>query len=162
MKMSRRARRMQRHHERTHTRASLHLVSLMDIFTILVFFLLIHAGNAEVLSIATSIALPESTAETPLRTTTVITVGTADIMLDGRKVASIAATDAASGDVIAALADELTALHAPTNEVTILGDKHIPYRVLKKIMVTCVRSGYERIALAVLEKTTAPSGIAAQ
>lgn len=162
MKMSRRARRMQRHHERTRTRASLHLVSLMDIFTILVFFLLIHAGNTEVLSTATSIALPESTTETPLRTTTVIAVGTVDIMLNDRKVTSIAAADAASDDVIKALADELKALHAPTNEVTILGDKHLPYRVLKKIMVTCARSGYERIALAVFEKTAPPGGVAAQ
>jgi biopolymer transport protein ExbD len=38
-------------------------------------------------------------------------------------------------------------------EVTIMGDKEIPYRLLKKIMVTCVRASYDNISLAVLKKS---------
>ena len=40
MKTSRRARRIQRHYSRMHRPGGLNLVSLMDIFTILVFFLI--------------------------------------------------------------------------------------------------------------------------
>lgn len=34
-----------------------------------------------------------------------------------------------------------------------MGDKEIPYRLLKKIMVTCVRAKYDNISLAVMKKT---------
>ena len=50
MNMSRRAKRMQMHHARRKDRnAALNMVSLMDIFTILVFFLLVNATSSEVL-----------------------------------------------------------------------------------------------------------------
>jgi len=57
MKLSRRAKRMQQHHARKNDRnATLNMVSLMDIFTILVFFLLVNATNSEVLP--TPVLLP--------------------------------------------------------------------------------------------------------
>jgi len=42
---------------------------------------------------------------------------------------------------------------AQSKEVTILADKTIPFKVLKKIMSTCTGSGYGRISLAVIQKT---------
>jgi biopolymer transport protein ExbD len=39
-------------------------------------------------------------------------------------------------------------------EVTIMGDKDIPYRLLKKVMATCTQSDYGRISLAVLQKSS--------
>ena len=39
-------------------------------------------------------------------------------------------------------------------EVTIMGDKDIPYRLLKKVMATCTASDYGRISLAVLQKSS--------
>jgi biopolymer transport protein ExbD len=39
-------------------------------------------------------------------------------------------------------------------EVTIMGDKDIPYRLLKKVMATCTESEYGRISLAVLQKSS--------
>ena len=39
-------------------------------------------------------------------------------------------------------------------EVTIMGDKDIPYRVLKKVMATCTGSDYGRISLAVIQKSS--------
>jgi biopolymer transport protein ExbD len=41
---------------------------------------------------------------------------------------------------------------AESKEVTILADKTIPFKVLKKIMSTCTGSGYGRISLAVIQK----------
>jgi biopolymer transport protein ExbD len=41
---------------------------------------------------------------------------------------------------------------AASKEVTILADKTIPFKVLKKIMSTCTGSGYGRISLAVIQK----------
>ncbi len=39
-------------------------------------------------------------------------------------------------------------------EITILADKSIPFKVLKKIMSTCTASGYGRISLAVIQKAS--------
>ena len=39
-------------------------------------------------------------------------------------------------------------------EVTIMGDRDIPYRLLKKVMATCTESDYGRISLAVLQKSS--------
>jgi len=39
-------------------------------------------------------------------------------------------------------------------EVTIMGDKDIPYRLLKKVMATCTESDYGQISLAVLQKSS--------
>ena len=39
-------------------------------------------------------------------------------------------------------------------EVTIMGDKDIPYRVLKKVMATCTGSDYGRISLAMMQKSS--------
>ena len=39
-------------------------------------------------------------------------------------------------------------------EVTIMGDKDIPYRLLKKVMATCTQSEYGQISLAVLQKSS--------
>lgn len=161
MKMSRRARRMERHHARNRGRVSLHLVSLMDIFTILVFFLLVHAGDGEVLPGAKTVRLPESLADKQPKQTLVVTVGDRDILVDGRRVAGV--NDVmAGGDIIDPLKTELdyqaartpiVAGRAPApREVTIMGDKEIPYRLLKKIMLTCVRANYENISLAVQQK----------
>jgi biopolymer transport protein ExbD len=41
---------------------------------------------------------------------------------------------------------------AEGKEITILADKTIPFKVLKKIMSTCTGSGYGRISLAVIQK----------
>ncbi|MGK0261262.1 MAG: biopolymer transport protein ExbD, partial [Candidatus Azotimanducaceae bacterium] len=43
--------------------ATLNLVSLMDIFTILVFFLMVNSSEVEVLQTSSDIKLPDSTSE---------------------------------------------------------------------------------------------------
>jgi biopolymer transport protein ExbD len=162
--MSRRAQRMERHHRRTSSGASLNLVSLMDIFTILVFFLLVHSADVETLPSAKSIRLPESVAEKSPKQTVVVSVSNEDILVQGRKVATVSEALGADGDVIEALKSELEhhasrRLVSAKDEkpgqpraITVMADKEIPYRLLKKIMVTCVRASFENISLAVLKR----------
>lgn len=160
MKMSRRAIRMERHHKRSRAGAGLNLVSMMDIFTILVFFLLVQSSDVEVLPSAKAVRLPESIAEKSPKQTVVVTVNDQDILVQGKKVASVPDIINADGETIDTLKAELEyqARRAPLaagktqRDITILGDKEIPYRLLKKIMITCVRSSYENISLAVLKK----------
>ena len=81
MKMSRRAKRMDRHHKRNKGRAVLNLVSLMDIFTILVFFLLVNSGEVQVLPNAKALVLPESKAIQEPKETLAVMVNRDEILV---------------------------------------------------------------------------------
>jgi biopolymer transport protein TolR len=67
-------------HRRLGRNAGLNLVSLMDIFTILVFFLLVNSTDAESLPSAKSIKLPESVAQQKPKETLIIMVTNTDIV----------------------------------------------------------------------------------
>ncbi len=160
MEQSRRAQRMARHHRRNRRSAPLNLVSLMDIFTILVFFLLVNSSDVEVLPSAKTIDLPQSIAEEKPRETVVVMVTDDDILVQGRRVSGVAEALAAPGPAIAPLQAALEDQAARTlrrhsgnaPEVTIMGDREIPYRLLKKVMVSCTLARYGKVSLAVMQK----------
>lgn len=165
MQKSQRAKRMEKRHNRA-KRASgqLNLVSLMDIFTILVFFLLVNSSDVEVLPDARDMELPQSIAEQKPEVNVVVLVGEDEILVQGEPVATVAEVLAMSGNEIPALRDALLAqnereLGAAADgiagrEVTIMGDKDISYRLLKKVMATCTAADYGQISLAVLQKSS--------
>lgn len=157
-----RAARMERHHKRHQRNVSLNLVSLMDIFTILVFFLLVNSGDVQTLPNAKDMALPESVAEQRARETVVVVVTEQELLVQGRSVVRVA--DVMSRDEL--IIPELSAaLRTQTDrtlrqdarediagrEVTIMGDKEIPYRLLKRIMATCTDAEYGKLSLAVMQ-----------
>ena len=156
---------MQRHHKRNKSTVGFNMVSLMDIFTILVFFLLIHSSDVEVLPSVKSLQLPESVAEKLPRQNVIVLVNEQDILVQGRKVATVASVYQSGGVIIAPLKAELdyqvkkgmrtekSEQDARRREITIMGDKEIPYRLLKRIMVTCLSANYHKISLAVVKKT---------
>ena len=165
MQKSQRAKRMDRRHKRGKLGGGLNLVSLMDIFTILVFFLLVNSTDVEVLPNAKDVQLPESIAEEKAKQTVVILIGDDDILVQGIQVARVSDVMRQKGNDIPALREALLSqndrvLRQETKddiagrEVTIMGDKDVPYRVLKKVMATCTGSDYGRISLAVLQKSS--------
>jgi len=162
MKMSRRARRMDRQHVRHGRGVSLNLVSLMDIFTILVFFLLVNTSDGEVLPTHRSVELPESISEQQPRVTVTLMVNKDNILLHGQVLASVSDVmneqENYSQALQAALIEHVGATPgtggdpAERREATIMGDKDIPFRLLKKVMASCTQAGFNRISLAVLQK----------
>lgn len=165
MVKSARAKRMEKHHKRHRGSGALNLVSLMDIFTILVFFLLVNSSDVETLPNAKDLQLPESIAEDKAKETVVILIGEIDIIVQGTPVAKVADVMATKGNDIPALRKALLSQNdrvlrraaqadVAGREVTIMGDKDIPYRLLKKVMATCTESDYGRISLAVLQKSS--------
>jgi biopolymer transport protein TolR len=161
MKVSALERRAARRNRNTSS-VDLNLVSLIDIFTILIFFLLINTGVADILPNSKAIKLPESTAEKLPRETVVVLVSQNEILVDGRKVAAVADVINAKGDLIPGLKAELDLLasrqviraenEANKRAITIMGDKEIPYRLLRKVMVTCARADFTDVAFAVQQK----------
>ena len=165
MVKSGRAKRMDKHHKRHKGTGALNLVSLMDIFTILVFFLLVNSSDVETLPNAKDLQLPESIADKKAKETVVILIGETDIIVQGTPVAKVADVMAIKGNDIPALREALLSQNdrvmrreaqddIVAREVTIMGDKDIPYRLLKKVMATCTQSDYGQISLAVLQKSS--------
>ena len=148
--------------ERNKQQLDLNLVSLIDIFTILIFFLMTSAAGVEVLNTSKAVKLPMSHTDKMPRETVVIVVAGQDILVEGRKVTTVDEALATAGDEIAPLKAEL-ALHAAKQvvraenkaqgkAVTIMGDKDIPYRLLRKVMATAARAEFNEVSFAVTKK----------
>ena len=165
MSESRRIRRMARHHKRKKITASLNMVSLMDIFTILVFFLLVTSSESEALPTPKAIKLPESTAEKMPKQTIVVMVNNKDIRVNGELVVSVKQALRDRSTTIRPLSVMLKKYikrekskkkwhyKKKRRPVTIMGDQKIPYKLLKKIMLTCAQSDFNNISLAVVKKS---------
>lgn len=143
----------------------LNLVSLMDVFTILVFFLLVNSSSSEVLTPPKEITLPDSVVETKPRETVVIMVTEESILVMGEPVILTPDAVALKSSVIESIQTRLiqqrknvigisTRAISETNEVTILAHKSIPFKLLKKVMSSCTAAGYGKISLAVIQKAS--------
>lgn len=153
--------RMARRH-RLRKPATIQLTSLIDILTVLVFFLLVNSQNVTNIPDSQQLELPKSTADKRAEETVLtVMVNQKDIVVQGVKVALTAEALQINGDVIPGLAKELAYRASksapkvneqgiPEREVMILGDKAIPYSLLRKIMATCSASDYSKISFAVM------------
>jgi biopolymer transport protein ExbD len=141
----------------------MNLTSLMDVFTILVFFLLVNSATTEVLETPKRITLPDSVVEEKPRESVVIFVSPEEVTVQGETVALVSDILAANrqtigpvGERLAELSENIigfnTKIVAESQEVTILADRTVPFAVVKKVMSTCTSQGYGRISLAVLQK----------
>jgi biopolymer transport protein ExbD len=148
----------------------MNLTSLMDVFTILVFFLLVNSASTEVLETPKQITLPDSVVEEKPRETVVIFVSPTEVLIQGESVVLVEDILATNGRTIEPIRESLAKLSeniiglktkqvTESQEVTILADKSVPFHVVKKVMSTCTGQGYERISLAVLQKASQTSRI---
>jgi biopolymer transport protein ExbD len=151
------------HQERNRAGVSLNLIPMIDILSVMVSFLLVYSTEVEVLQNTKGIEIPESVAEQKPRETVVIMVTRDELLVQGQPIARIADIEKMEGTIIRPLK---AALERPTvamprkvlerdianRELTIMGDKAVPYNVLKKVMATCTDANFGRISLAVLQK----------
>src|SRR5210317_2073060 len=118
------------------TIAKISLTSLMDVFTILVFFLLVNSATTEVLETPKQITLPASVVEEKPRETVVIFVSPVEVTVQGEsvvQVADILATDLQTippiGERLAEVSESIIGLNtkivAESQEVTILADRTV-------------------------------------
>ncbi len=150
------------HFKELHGRSGLNLVSLMDIFTILVFFLLVSSGAPQ-LPNSKDITLPTSVAKNVPKETLIITITKTDVLVQGKRVAVISELLEGKETIIAELEKELkfqaSKRQLITSEdkkagraITIMGDENIPYQLLRKILATCRQANYTAIAFAAFQK----------
>ncbi len=156
MNESRRMKRMGRNNRRGEG-LGLNLIPMMDVLTVLVLFLLFHSFNGELPE--QRIELPGSVVETRPRETLAIVVSPEAVLIQGEPVVGTSELYGDKVGMVSQIRERLEALErdigatAPAGkEITVLADKTIPFKVLKKVMSTCTASGYGRISLAVVQK----------
>lgn len=136
---------------------TLNLIALMDVFTILVFFFLVHSTDGAPQAHSELLNLPESVADQQPRDTLVVTITRDSILLAGEPIVTVDDAMGATGEgieaLLAALQTQLAAItEAEARELTIMGDKTIPFEVLNRVMRTCTLAGYGNISLSVLQR----------
>lgn len=145
--------------------AGLNMVPLMDVFTILLFFLLVNSTSSDVAEPPKTIKLPASYVESKPRETVAVVVTEEEIVVQGESVASTQAVlESAEPEIEAVMLRLLEQQRrvigisertvSDSAEVTVLAHKTIPFEVLKKVMSSCTRAGYEKISLAVIQKSS--------
>lgn len=163
MRESRRMKRMERNNNRR--QAFLNLIPMLDILSVLVFFLLFHSFNGDMPE--QRIALPNSVVETKPRGTVVVSVTPEVVVVQGQTVARTADLYDDRIGMVPEVTQRLDQIESSINvagtrpdaegesrEITLLADKTIPFKVLKKIMTSCTASGYGKISLAVIQKAS--------
>lgn len=155
MKTSRKARRIQRHYGRMHRAGGLNLVSLMDIFTILVFFLMVNSSDVKVMQNTSDVPLPTSTARQQAEESLTVQLTADAVLVQGKEVARLQGIE--TGDTrVAGLSEELVWRRGRWSEipdeglaVTIMAGRDTDYRLLRKVMQTCIDEQYRKVRLAV-------------
>ncbi|MBI5193312.1 MAG: biopolymer transporter ExbD [Nitrospirae bacterium] len=164
--------RVKRHTNKVSAGTGLNLISLMDILTTLVFFLLIHVTNdVETVQVPGNVSLPASFSTVKPTPGLTVFITSTEILVEDKKIARIQDVLSSGESSIEGLEKELLIRvendkqtsktghkqdNKPDNKkekkITIMGDKDLPFTLLKKIMNTCSRAGYSTITLAVLQK----------
>ncbi|MEE4311192.1 MAG: biopolymer transporter ExbD [candidate division KSB1 bacterium] len=142
---------------------SLKLTSMIDMFTILLVFLLkSFSAEGQIVTVSQDLRLPESTAQKSPEPASTIAITEEWVLLDGEQVAPVNEVMSLNKLMIPGLADGLNNLKTVsetvgqmsgemgfTGQISIQGDKEIPYQLLKKVMFTCGQIGYNDILLTV-------------
>jgi biopolymer transport protein ExbD len=143
----------------------LNMVPLMDVFTILLFFLLVNSTASDVAEPPKTVKLPASYVESKPRETVAVVVTEDEILVQGESVVTtqevIDSTEPEIEAVMLRLLEQQKRLigisertATDSAEVTVLAHKTIPFEILKKVMSSCTRAGYEKISLAVIQKSS--------
>ncbi len=163
MKNTRRLKRMAR--AKRNRMGALNLTSLMDVFTILVLYLLVNQSSVEVVEPPKDIKLPDSVVESKPKQTVVMMVSEQEILIQGQPVATYDEVLNNKSGVIDGVRVSLQKLKknvigvnteavAKSNEVTIMAHRNIPFKVLRNLMASCTSAGYTTISLAVIQKAS--------
>lgn len=162
MNQNRRMKRMSRHRSMNPS-GGLNLVSLMDVFTILVFFLLVNSSSSDVMEPPKNIKLPDSVVETKPRETVIVMITEENILVQGEPVMTTQEAIESKEATLTAIKERLllqrkkviglnTKVVAQGKEVTVLAHRTVPFKLMKKVMSSCTGAGYGRISLAVIQK----------
>lgn len=149
-------------HKRSNGEARLQLTSMMDMFTIILVFLLkTYSTHGQLINPSEDLTLPNSTVKHVPELGLDVTVSSDWILVNGKAVTPTAEALAQEEYILPGLQSELHRYAREAEKMeemygvkfsgkaTIQGDKNLPYRLLIKVMATCGQSNYPNMRLVV-------------
>jgi biopolymer transport protein ExbD len=146
-------------------KAKLNLTSMMDMFTIILVFLLkTYSIEGQLIQPSEYLTLPQSTVRTPPEVALDLIISREWIMVNDEPVEELTNVVQQQGLIINRLRNKLSTFAKEakrmeelygtkfSGKVTIQGDQHLPYKVLVKIMATCGKAEYPNMRLVVYQK----------
>jgi biopolymer transport protein ExbD len=132
---------------------------MIDVLTIMVVYLLVHAADTEILPNTRNISIPLSASEQKPHEATVVTVTRDMLYVNGEAVVSVADVGATQDPVVEPLRAALGRQAAKVlpgasdqHEVTVMAEKSLPYSLLRKVVASCSAADYSKVSLAVVER----------
>lgn len=156
-----------KHFRRKPREMSLQITSMIDVFTILLVFLLkSYSTEGHLVHIAEAIRLPTSTASLEVHPAVAVAFNNEALYLDGEllvdDVGPLVASDEMTIEPLRRALEERAARVREiaeknpsvvfTGEIVLQGDREIPFRLLKKIIYTAGQAGYVNQSLAVFQE----------
>ena len=161
------------HANKKASNADLLITPLVDMFVIIVLFLIANfSATGEILNMTKDIQLPTATHVDELELAPIVMISNDDVIINGMSVARVADLSRDDYLPIPALEEKLREqrketeeLHALANDgtafkgvVNIQGHKDVPFRIIKRVMFSCQGGGYANINFAVLRSGSAEGG----
>jgi biopolymer transport protein ExbD len=159
---------------RKSTNAELNVVSMVDIMTMLVIFLLQQfSATGEVLFMQKDIKLPDARHGQMIEVQPVVAISASHIVVTGQKVADVPALEKDGELNIPALEERLRDekkrwdfIHQNDpdreknwkGEINIQADVKVPFRLVKRVMFSAAQAGYATINFATLDQGSGPGG----
>lgn len=138
------------------------LTSLMDIFIVLVLYLLVNQSDGVNIEPPYRVVLPDSGVDTMPRPSIMVVLSDQDVKIQGESVVSMAEVKSSHQPEIEPIRQAIVRIKAEAEkkkdqagvatEVTIVADRGVPYKVLKKVMLSSSNAGYGKISFAVNQK----------
>ena len=139
---------------------SINVVSLIDIFAILVFYLLVNALVVEVIPEYQNLKLPDSVSKDKAKRTVAVAISDHSILVDDHVVMSVDEALLVNERTLQSLAQVLSSRQKEDEkplidgepeilDVNIVADYKTPYELLKKVLATCVDAKFGKVSLAV-------------
>jgi biopolymer transport protein TolR len=159
--MSATQRRQIRQRQKKQQVAQLSLTSLMDIFTILVFFLLVNAQNPVQMPSLKDLTLPRSSTSDSIEASLILVISQNEIRINDKAVMQFdPAADNQDLQVLAQVLIQERSKHKPTQvingvpqyQVVIMADQKTPYAFLKQVMRACGEQQFGQVSFAVLRE----------
>ncbi len=149
--------------------ATLNLIPLIDIMSVMVAFLLVYSTEVEIVQNSRGVAIPQSTAEVRPKVSVVVMITKEQVFVQNEPVATMAELEDPNTSVVESLRQVLQRPMAgldeaardaalAAQEITVMADKSLPYEIVKKVIATCTAASYGKISLAVLQKETPVTG----
>ncbi len=135
------------------------MTSLIDILTLLLVFLIqSFSAEGELITAAEDLQLPETSSHEPAKPALMIEVSSRGVSADGQFLSPLKPVESDEGMEVPQLSLFFkNRMHSNSDtshvkEVILQCDRNLSFRVVKKIMATCSRAGFDDFTLLAIQK----------